>query len=73
MAQRNQSTKQKQTHGQGEQICHYQGGGQGSGMAWEFEGSRCKLLYLEWVDCKVLLYRTGNYIQSPRINHNRKE
>ena len=29
---------------------------------WEFGISRCKLLYLGWINNKVLLYRTGNYI-----------
>ena len=31
-----------------------------------------KLLYIGWIN-KSLLYRTGNYIQSPVINYNRKE
>ena len=35
--------------------------------------SRCKLLYIEWINNKVLPYRTGNYIQYPLINHNGKE
>ena len=26
-----------------------------------------------WINNKVLLYSTGNYIQSPGINHNGKE
>ena len=43
------------------------------GIDWEFEISRCKLLYTEWVNNKVLLYSTGNYIQCPGINHNGKE
>ena len=42
------------------------------GMDWEFGVSRCKLLYIEWINNKVLLY-TGNYIQYPVINHNGKE
>ena len=33
---------------------------------------RCKRLHLEWIKNKVLLYSTGNYIQSPKINHNKK-
>ena len=41
------------------------------GMDWEFGISRCKLLYIGWIN-KVLLYSTGNYIQSPVINHNGK-
>ena len=47
--------------------------GGGRGMEWEFAISRCKLLHLEWINNKVLLYSSGNYIQYPWINHNRKE
>ena len=43
------------------------------GMNWEFRVSRCKLLYRQWINNKVLLYSTGNYIQYPMINHNGKE
>ena len=42
-------------------------------MDWEFGISRYKLLYTEWMNNKVLLYSTGNYIQYPVINHNGKE
>ena len=42
-------------------------------MDWEFEVGKCKLLHLERINNKVLLYSTGNYIQSPGINHNGKE
>ena len=45
----NLSTEKKQTHGQGEQICGCQRGGQGSGMDWELEVSRYKLLHVEWI------------------------
>ena len=41
----------------------------GSGMDWEFGVSRCKPFHLEWIDNKVLLYRTGNYSQSLGIEH----
>ena len=34
--------------------------------------SRRKLLYIEWIDNKGLLYSTGNYIQHPVINYNKK-
>ena len=47
--------------------------GVGGGMDWEFGISRCKLLYKEWTNNKVLLYTTRNYIQYPMINHNGKE
>ena len=69
MTQMNLSTKQ--THR--EQTCGCQGGGAvGGGMDWEFGVSRCKLLRIEWINNKVLLCSTGNYIQYPIINHNGK-
>ena len=45
----------------------------GGGMEWEAGFSRCKLLYTEWINNKVLLYSTENYTQYPVINHNGKE
>ena len=45
----------------------------GGGKDWECGISRCKLLYTGWMNNKVLLYNTGNYIQCPVINHNGKE
>ena len=66
----NLSRKQKQNQGHREQTGG-QGGGDGGGMEWEAEISRCKLLYTEWINNKVLLYSTGNYIQYHMINHNR--
>ena len=63
----------KQTHGHREQTCGCQEGGAGEGMEWEVGVSRCKLLYMEWINNKVLLYSTENYIQYPMINHNGKE
>ena len=50
----------KQTHRHREQTCGCQGWGGGS-MDWEFGVSRCKLLHIEWMDNKVLLYSPGNY------------
>jgi len=41
-------------------------------MEWEFWVSRCKLLCIEWIKIKVLLYSTENYIQCPVIKHNGK-
>ena len=35
--------------------------------------SRCKLLYTGWINNKVLLYSTQNYIQYPMIHQNGKE
>ena len=45
------------------------GEGRGSGMDWEFEVNRCKLLDLEWVSNEILLYSAGNHIQSLGIEH----
>ena len=71
MTQMNLSTKQKQTRRHTEQTCGCQGAG--GGKYWESGISRCKLLYTGWINIKVLLYSTGNYIQYPVINHNGKK
>ena len=42
------------------------------GMDWEF-GLVDANYYIGWIDNKVLLYNTGNYIQYSVINHNGKE
>lgn len=42
-------------------------------MDWEFGVGRYKLLYSEWINNKVLLYRTGELRQSLVINHNGRE
>ena len=47
--------------------------GGGRGVGWDFGIGRCKLLPLEWINSKVLMYSTGNHIESPVINHNGKE
>jgi len=70
-AQMNLSTKQKHSYGHREQTC-CEGGGGGSGRDGEFGVSRCKPFHLECIDNKVLLYSTGNYIQSPRIDGDRR-
>ena len=43
------------------------------GTDWEFGIADAKLLYIEWINNKVLLYSTENCIQYPVINHNGKE
>ena len=63
--------KQKQNHGHREQTVVAKGEGARGGMGWEVEVSRCKPLYIEWINNKVLLYSTENYIQYP--NRNGKE
>ena len=67
----NISTKQKQTHRHREQTGDFQG--QGGWKDWEFGISKYKLLYIGWINSKVLLYITGNYIQYPGIKHNGKK
>ena len=67
----NLSTKQKQTHRHRVVVAKGEGGG--GGMDWKFGISRCKLLCIEWINNKGLLYSTGNYIQHPVINYNGKE
>ena len=63
------NTSMKQTHR--EQTCGCQGEeADDVGMDWEFGISRCKLLYIEWINNKVLLYSTGKYRV---IKHNGKE
>ena len=69
MAQVNLPTEQKQTHRHREQTfgCQWEAGE--GGRDWEFGLSRCQLLHLEWGSSEVLLYSTGNYIQSLGIDH----
>ena len=51
---------------------------EGKGREWDGPGagegglSRCKLLYLAWIDSEVLLQSTGSYIQCPGIDHEKK-
>ena len=74
MTQMNLCTKQKQTHRHRQQTCGCQGAsGDGGGIDQKFGISRCKLLYVGWINNKVLLYSTGNYIQYPVTNHNGEE
>ena len=42
-------------------------------MGWDFETSRCKLLYIEWIKSKVLLCSLENYIHCPVTNRNGKD
>ena len=48
----------------------------GDGFGGKTEGkvgvSRCKLLYMEWINNQVLQYSTENYNQYPMINHMEK-
>ena len=38
-------------------------------MNGEFGVGGCKLLHLEWISNRVLLYSTGNYVQSFALEH----
>ena len=73
MTQMNLSTKQEQSCGHRKQSCSCQGGGGWGKVEREIGVSRCGLLYTEWINNKVLLYSTENYIPYPMINHNGKE
>ena len=70
MAQRTLSKKQTDIKNTPVVAKGERGGGR---MGWEFGISRCKLVYTEWINNKVLLYSTGSYIQYPVVKHNGKE
>ena len=71
--QMNIAMKQKQTYRHREQTCVGKvEGGQGRDNLGVWD-SRSKLSYMGWINNKVLLYSTGNYIQYLVITHNRKE
>ena len=69
MAQMNLSARRKQTHRHREETCGCQGEGRRDGMNWEFGVCSSKLLHLEWISNKVMLYNLGKYIQSLGIEH----
>ena len=54
------SVKQKQTHRL--TMAAKRDVGERGGVDWEFGISRYKLLHIEWINNKVPLYSTGNYI-----------
>ena len=72
MRLRNLFMKQKQVHRLTGQTCGCRGWS-GRGMDWEFGVSGCERSYIVWINNKVLLYDTGNYIHYPVINHNGKK
>ena len=65
----NEPFHREENHGLGEQTCCCQEEGGGSGMDWESGVNRGKLLHLEWISNEILLYSTGNYIQSLMMEH----
>ena len=64
------NTKQKQTCRQGEQTCGCQRAE--AWVGWIGSQGLADTNYI-WINNKVLLYSTGNYIQYPVINYNGKE
>jgi len=68
MTQMNLSAKQKHTDVESRLVVAKREGGE----VLEFGLSRYKLLYIGWVNNKVLLYSIGNYIQYAVIKHNGK-
>ena len=60
MAQINLHTKQKQAHRHREQICSWQGMGRREKDRLGLAVGRCKLLHLELINKKVLMYNTEN-------------
>ena len=50
-----------------------EGEGSRGRIDWEFDMTRCKLVYREWINNKVLLYSIGNCIPYPVINLHGKE
>ena len=63
----NETIYKIETDSQREKTYGCQGRGRNR-MDWEFGVSRYKLLHLEWISNEVLLYSTGNYIQSLGID-----
>jgi len=73
MTQINTPTKQKRLTDIDRRRVVAKGGRWGrGGENWELGISRCRLVYMEWIN-KVLSYSTENYSHYPGINHNGKE
>ena len=56
----NEQIYKTQTYRHREQTCGCRGGWGGGEKDWELWISRCKLVYIGWINNKVLLYSTGN-------------
>ena len=69
----NLPTEEKQSYRHMEQTCGRKGAGGGGGRDWEFGISRCKQLYIERINNKVLLCSKGTCIPCPMINYNGRE
>ena len=64
------NTWMKQTHRQRTYLWWPRGRVYGGSKIRSLVISRCNLLYIKWINNKVLLYSTGNNIQHPVINQN---
>ena len=73
MTQMNLPVKHTQTTNIEISLVVAKGAEVGGGTEWEVGVSRCKLLCVEWINTKVLLCSTENYVHYPMINHNGKE
>ena len=73
MTQMNLPVKHTQTTNIEIRLVVAKGAEVGGGTEWEVGVSRCKLLCVEWINTKVLLCSTENYVHYPMINHNGKE
>ena len=73
MTHMNLSTKPETDSQTENRLVVAEGVGGGGETEWEFGISRCKLVYVEWITNRFLLYSTGTNIQYPIINHNGKE
>ena len=73
MTQINTFMGKKQTHRRKTDLWLSRRKMSGGGDDWTFRISRCKLLYIAWVNNKVILHSTGNYIHYSGTNHSKKE
>ena len=71
MTQMNLSVKQKQNH-RHKRLVLAKGERVEGEMKLEIGVSRYQLLFMEWINNKVLLYSTENHIQYPMINQKEK-
>ena len=63
----NLSMKQKQNQKHRKQTVVAKREGNRTEVDWESRVSRCKLVYIEWINDKILLYSKGKDIQYPMI------
>ena len=73
MAQMNLSINRNRLTDIENRLVVAKGEGEERRMDWEFGVIRCKVLHLEWISNGVLLYSTGNYIQSLGTEHDGRQ